>query len=213
MKKLFACLVLALITATQLWAHPHVFAKASVSFEFFGTRCEGFWVEWEFDQMFSMSMLQPIDANGNGKLDEAEIPALRDYGFRNLVNYGYFIFIRVGSERFQPRVVEGFTARTKGNTLTYRFFVPLKEYDIETEVHVAVFDTTFYTAMQYAEGGIDSYQTMGDAPSPRHTVGVNKDYPVYYNPRGSADDFRTYNKMAPGLEVAWPEEIHVFFAP
>lgn len=213
MKKLVACIIFALLSATHLAAHPHVFAKASVSFDFFGKQCEGFWVEWEFDQMFSMSMLQPVDANGNGKLDKAEIPALHDYGFRNLVNYGYFIYIRVGEERFQPRKIEGFTAWTEGNTLTYRFFVPLKDRNIEDDIHVAAFDSTFYTSIEYAEEGIDSNQKMGDAPWPQHERRVNKDYPVYYNPRGTANDFTTYTKMAPGLEVAWPEEIHVFFVP
>ena len=87
--------------------------------------------------------------------------------------------------------------------------MPLKYYNYGDDFHVAVFDRTFYCDIKYSKSPVSIYQTRGNKPLFR--VVKNKKYPVYYNPLGSPDDMKVYNKWKPGLETAYPDEIHLFF--
>lgn len=211
MKKLLFCTSFILGSILCAQAHPHVFAKTALEFEFSGNQCLGVWVQWEFDQMFSLSMLQPVDANRNGKLEEDEVKALYDYGFKNLENYGYFVYIRVGEKRYHPRRVESFTAWMNGMLMNYRFFVPLERDTLGLSFHIAIFDSSFYTAISFKEPAVQIQQKTAGAPIPTWRLSPNRDFPIYYNPRGAANDFTVYSKWEPGLETAYPQEIHVFF--
>lgn len=211
MKRIVITLCIALLGAAGVYAHPHVFADTKLEFEYSGPVCKGFWVEWEFDAMFSASIVQETDANHNGKFEESEIPVVYNYAFKNLAKYGYFTFIRVGSKRYNPTKIERFTASIRGPKMSYRFFVPLPDAAIGKDFYVAPFDTTFYCNLQYVKDPVIVRQTDATATTPKWSRAVNKEYPVYYNPQGSTTDMTTYTAWKPGLEIAWPEEIHVHF--
>lgn len=206
MKRIPAVLVLAFALASGASAHPHMQLTSSMEFEFSGGECAGFWLDWEFDPMFSASTIADFDKNRDKKLDAAEIKAIHDNAFINLRNYGFFTYIRKDSKRVSPTAVERFSARQEKGILHYRFFVPLKGKDYHGEFSVSVFDTTFFCAVKYRNP-----PAVASDAKVRIASGENRKFPIYYNPMGAVDDATVYEKWKPGLQTAYPEEVTVAF--
>lgn len=182
---------------------------ARLEFMYEGESCLGFWEDWTFDAFFSATVIHDFDANGDGKFSEAEIWNVHDGAFINLRKYGFFTLIRRGAKRISPESVERFSACIRNGKLIYRFFVSLKDKGYGSDFCVAVFDTTYYCAVRYPEDAVTVTQKVAGSSVPGWTHGVNKSYPVYYNPAGGATDMTAYSTWKPGLETVYPDEIHV----
>jgi len=190
-----------------LAAHPHMGFTAAMEFEFSGDKMKGVWQEWRFDPFFSGSIRGSYDWNGDGRFDLDETEAVFAGAFANLKNYDFFIFYRTGGKTLVPERVERFSVWMEGNTMVYRFFVPLEVKD--REIFLSVFDRTYFCAITYADPPAVTSGTTNLAPQYRRRE--NRDNPVYYNPLSPADDNTRYDRWAPGLETAYPEELHVTF--
>jgi ABC-type uncharacterized transport system substrate-binding protein len=182
---------------------------STLAFEFNNTDCKGFWVEWKFDDFFSSSIINDYDKNHDKFFDANEQKIIYKRAFINLKNYGYFVFIRKGNARKNPARVEKFSVWQKNGQLFYKFFVPLEGADYRDNFHVAIFDRSYYCNILYSNPAAVINQRMGEKP--RFDLKINKKFPVYYNPLGAADDSTVYKKWKPGLETAYPDEIHIFF--
>lgn len=210
MRKLILIVIaVILFQVTGAISHPHVRFTSRVTFEFNGTQCEGFRVEWEFDDYFSGSMIHDFDKNRDGQFDEKEMKNLYKNAFINLKNYGYFVFIRKDKVRSNPENVEDFKAWQKDGKLFYSFFVPFTKVKYNDDFYVAIFDRSFYCSVSYGNPPVTIHQKSG--VSPVYEIIQNKKFPVYYNPLGSVDDLTIYKKWKPGLETAYPDEIHIYF--
>lgn len=209
MKILLSALILFLLIQSGLYAHPHVRLYSKLEVEYSEDKCAGFWVEWQFDDYFSASVIHEFDKNKNGLFEDNEIKDIYNGAFINLKNYGYFLFLRKNKTRQHPKKVENFKAWQKDNLLFYSFYVPLQGMNYGDDFYIAVFDRSFYCDIKYSEIPVTIKQTSGK--SPEFEIAKNKDYPVYYNPLGAASDMRIYKKWKPGLETAYPDEIRLFF--
>ena len=210
MKNLFpptAFLIFLLVSAGFLPAHPHMGFTASMEFAFSGNEMKGVWQEWRFDPFFSGSIRSGYDWDEDGRFDQDETDAVFAGAFSNLKNYDYFIFYRTGGKTLVPERVDSFSVWMEENTMVYRFFVPLEVKD--RELFLSVFDVTYFCAVSYADSPAKTSGTT--ILTPRYEQRENKDNPIYYNPLSPADDNTRYDRWAPGLETAYPEEIHVKF--
>ncbi len=194
-----------------LYAHPHMSLTSTIEFEYQEKECTGFWLEWVFDPYFSASIIQECDKNKDKKFDKAESDYVYQYGFINLRNYGYFTFIRKGDKRINPEGVEQFTASIRGDRLVYRFFINIKDKGYGDDFSVAIFDTTYFCAIFYPETKPVSVKQNGPGAAPKWEQKENKNYPIYYNPMGTATDMTIYTAWRPGLEIAYPVEVRTFF--
>ncbi len=195
-------------TALPLFAHPHIMLMTDLKFEFTGHLCKGVWVEWGFDRFFSSMIIQDYDADGDGSFSSKEIQEIHDHAFINLKRYGYFVSIRKGNIRKSPDKVENFSARQKDGQLFYNFFIPM-DNSYGDNFFLSIFDPTYYCAVKYTDNPVIIDQDNGTAP--RFKLAENKKYPVYYNPYGASNDTTTYTKWKPGLETAYPKEVHIYF--
>ncbi len=191
-----------------LFAHPHIMLKTSLEIEYSNSGCDGIWVEWEFDRFFSISIINDFDLDKNGSFNSNEVKEIEENAFSNLKNYGYFIYLRSDEERYNPGEISSFSARYSGEKLYYRFFIPLKDKSFD-DFYISVFDPTYYCAVDYMENG--SIVGQGSGTLPELELLENKDYPVFYNPYGTASDMTAYTKWEPGLQTAYPKEVHVYF--
>ncbi len=182
--------------------------KTSLEIEYSNSKCEGIWVEWEFDRFFSISIINDFDLDKNGSFNNSEVSEIEQYAFSNLKKYGYFIYLRSGDKRYNPDIIKSFSARYSGDKLYYRFFIPLKDKNFDN-FYISVFDPTYYCAVNYVENGFIIGQGSGRLPELE--LLENKDDPVYYNPYGTATDMTAYTKWEPGLQTAYPKEVHVTF--
>jgi ABC-type uncharacterized transport system substrate-binding protein len=128
--------------------------------------------------------------------------------FNNLKKYGYYIYLRSGDKRYNPETINSFSARLSGEKLFYRFFIPLKDQSFN-DFYVSVFDPTYFCAVDYVDNGV--FAGQGSGKSPELEILENKDFPVFYNPYGTASDMTAYTKWEKGLQTAYPKEIHVHF--
>lgn len=209
MKKIIiSAFAILLLTASGAFAHPHVRFISRITSDFNGEQCIGCSFEWEFDSFFSGSMIHDFDKNHDGKFDEKEIKDIYKNGFSNLSNYGYFIYIRKSTSRINPEKVENFAAWQKDGKLFYSFYIPFKNRNFSDDFYIAVFDRSFYCSVEYGKPAVTIHQKSG--VSPVYEITTNKKFPVYYNPAGSVDDLTIYKKWKPGLETAYPDEIHLY---
>jgi len=200
--------LLMFLLPLYLSAHPHIMLRTSLEIEYSNSKCEGIWVEWEFDRFFSISIINDFDLDKNGEFDASEVNEIEQFAFSNLKKYGYFIYLRAGNKRYNPDQVNSFSARYSGDKLYYRFFIPLLDKNFDN-FYVSVFDPTYYCAVDYMENGFLVGQGSGSLPELE--LLENKDDPVYYNPYGTATDMTAYTKWEPGLQTAYPKEVHVTF--
>jgi len=211
MKKIFIFMftLYLMLSPQSVFSHPHVKITSTITFDFNGTTCEGCRVQWMFDDYFSASMINDFDKNRDGVFDERELIKLYNGGFINLKNYGFFVFLRKGNERTNPGSVSEFMAWQKDGKLFYSFYISLSNKKYSDDFYLAVFDRSFYCASFYGDPAVMINQKNGIRPA--YEISRNKRFPVYYNPAGAADDMTIYKKWKPGLETAYPEEIHIYF--
>jgi ABC-type uncharacterized transport system substrate-binding protein len=208
---LFALTLVGVSFPAIVVAHPHMSLDSRIEFEYSGENCVGFWLDWTFDPYFSAAIIQENDQNRDKKFDEKEAKNVYAHAFQNLRKYGYFVFIRTGNKRVQPDQVEKFVPQIRGDLLVYRFYVDLTGKGYGNDFYIAVFDPTFYCAVRIPQDSATTHQTDLSAGIPKWECRLNKKYPVYYNPQGTPTDMTSYSKWKPGLQTAYPEEIHVYF--
>jgi ABC-type uncharacterized transport system substrate-binding protein len=192
-------------SSAALFAHPHMSLTASCDFVWKGAALSGVFIDWAFDPYFSADIIRGYDSNKDGAFDAKETKDVYDHAFQNLKNYYYFTFIRQGSKRANPKTVSDFSAYQKAGVLHYRFFVDLSPY--KGELAVAVYDYTYFCAIDYDKDKPFSFDWDESALRPRAEIAENKKYPVYYNPAGAADDTTVYYKWKKGLLTIYPQEI------
>ncbi len=208
MKRILLAIVCVFLCVGAVLAHPHTFITTRLDVEFAGDVIKGVWVEWEFDEMFSSSVLMDADLDRNGRFNAKETAIVFEDAFSNLKNYGYFFYMRKGNDRSSPPAVERFSVKKVKDKLVYRFFVPVK--DIGSELIVSVFDPTFFCAVSYVPKSPVNF-LHAEKVQPSYKIVKNDKFPIYYNPMGAADDQTVYLKWKKGLQTAYPEEVVVSF--
>jgi ABC-type uncharacterized transport system substrate-binding protein len=129
------------------FSHPHVFVDAELTIVFDDRGLAGFRQRWLFDEMFSSTMLSNFDKDNDHILNEHEVREIKQGGFSNLHNYGYFTHIVIDGKIFDVTYVTKFLAEFQDNRLIYTFFVPchVVATDQFKDVTVSLFDETYYT--------------------------------------------------------------------
>lgn len=209
MVKRLLLLTLLCIPAVTARAHPHQLLLTSLEFEFRGKQCTGITVDWGFDRFFSQSILGDFDLDGDGLFSRQETEEVYNYAFINLETYGFFLYLRKGNTRRQPDRVTDFSVRQEAGQVFYTFRVPVDGMNLSEDFSVSVFDPTYFCAVRYTDNPVSFRQAGG--PEPEFELVKNRDYPVYYDPMGAVDETGAYDSWKPGLETAYPEEVHVFF--
>jgi ABC-type uncharacterized transport system substrate-binding protein len=208
--RLFFILALAAFPAL-LSAHPHMFLTSTEEFVWEKEKLSGCWIEWTFDQFFSADIIQAYDADGNGRFSAEETKQVYNGAFINLKNYYYFTFIRQGKNRTNPPAVAKFSAGIRDQKMWYRFFVDLSK-STPGELCLAVYDYTFFCDIRYPDATPVKLTFDPTFVKPSYQIVENKEYPVYYNPLGAADDNTVYYTWKKGLQTYYPREIRITYA-
>lgn len=89
-----------LLPALAVEAHPHVFieARSEMVFDKEG-RLTDIRHVWRFDEAFTAFAIQGLDADGDGKLSDAELHPLAKINVESLKEYDFFTFLRVGKTK------------------------------------------------------------------------------------------------------------------
>lgn len=149
MKKII--FVLLLFSLNSAFAHPHLFIKSSATFVFSKNYLKGIQLKWVFDEMFSSSMIQDYDENGDGYYNKQEIKTIKIEAFQNLINFNYFTFIKLNNEKLKIKKVKNFNVKIKKKCIIYTFFIPLniKRSSKVKIINFSSHDKSYYADIQY----------------------------------------------------------------
>jgi len=121
-------------------------------------------VEWQFDEYYSTTAIEGLDANGDGKYDPDElVPVARD-NIEALEEYRYFTYARADGEALEYGPVTRYRSTYADSMVTLHFTIPLKQ-PVDPAARTfsyKMYDPTFYIAIDLASRNALSIQ--GKAP-------------------------------------------------
>jgi len=168
--------------AAPAQAHPHVWIDNTATFVFAQGKIATIRLRWEFDEIFSASLISQFDKNKDKKLDAAEIKELEKGAFSNLANYGYFTYVTVDDKPVPTVRVTGFTARIEKDKLVYEFAVPLDQPvdPLAQAFSFAVYDLEYFVELDMGGRERDGARYEGNAGlACKATVGENPSKRIY----------------------------------
>lgn len=189
-----------------LHAHPHVFIDAHVSFQFNEGEMEGFWVEWDFDPLFTSMIVMDFGAPREGPFSQEVIRVIHDGAFSNLRHYGYFTYVIVDDRVHPTEEVREFSAFMRNRRVVYRFFVPFRQpLDGRSRtVKVRMYDNTFFTDIAFRTSNPVAVKGPVDLEA-EHRVVRNEGLTIRYDARDQA--VRREGAVYTGVTHPW--EAHV----
>ncbi|OHV21582.1 DUF1007 family protein [Rhizobium sp. RMa-01] len=137
---------------TNTFAHPHIFVDAK--FEAVAAP-DGSLQElrdtWQFDEVFSSSVLLDYDKNRNNALDPAEVAAVAKTVRESLAQYNYYMNITINGKTLalaKPDILHG---TYENGSLTLSFAQkPMAKTPLKGLIVFGVYDPTLYTALDFA---------------------------------------------------------------
>jgi ABC-type uncharacterized transport system substrate-binding protein len=166
-------ILVALVPALGLHAHPHVFISNRVAVAFEENSLAKISVEWTFDELFSQMIIADYDVGKKGSFTEAEAEALRKGAFDNLRNYHYFLAFYIGGKRVDLPPIKDFKPSIRDGKLVYAFSLPfaIPITAAERELRITIYDDTYYVAFDKMS---PSDVAVGSADSIDTTVSIEK---------------------------------------
>jgi nickel/cobalt exporter len=145
-------------------AHPHVFvdARAEIVFDTTG-RIEAVRNIWTFDEAFSSYATLNLDADGDGKLSDAELEPLAKVNVESLHEYAFFTYLTIGSRKAQFVDPTEYFLTYDGAQLTLYYTLPLKKpVAVDAQAKLEVFDPEYFVAFTFAK---DNPAKLDGAPA------------------------------------------------
>ncbi|MDC7225447.1 MAG: DUF1007 family protein [Spirochaetales bacterium] len=182
MRKFFtAVLLILLVPAAVLSAHPHMFIDMKLSPVFSEDGFEGVNVDWLFDMVFTGSVLMDNGIGWTDSLNNEEIEIIKDTSFVNLINYNYFTYFNVGGKMSRAETYRDFTAYMSENRLGYRFFLPYEGRRADSDIiRIAVYDETFFCDIAFTDSNPVELSTPGNIKVEWQLSEV-LDAPIFYD--------------------------------
>ena len=135
-------------------AHPHVWVKiqTQVLYDASG-KVTGVRHAWTFDEIYSAFATQGLDANGNGKMDPAELTELASENIASLEDFEYFTFVETDGDAVKDLQPADAKLVHVEDVLTLHFTLRLKKpVDPQRiKLDVAVYDPTYFVAFAFDE--------------------------------------------------------------
>ncbi len=164
MKRSVLSLAAALsLTPIAAYAHPHIFidAKFAVVAAPDGTISELRNV-WQFDEVFSSSVLLDFDKNGDLKLDAAELKAVGRTVRESLAKYAYYTNVTRDGKAVAMAKPATIDVDYKDDALTLTFSLkPVEKTPLKGMLIFGIYDPTLYTAVDFSTD--DDMATTGSA--------------------------------------------------
>lgn len=149
------CVLFFVFAASSLSAHPHVFINNSLEILCDDSGIKALRNVWEFDEIFSKSIIEEYDTDGNGVFSEKESRDVYENAFINIKNFNFYTHVMFGGKSISHSNIEAFKPVISGNKMIYEFTVPLsvplKQGD---HLDICVYDDSFFIAFTEPEGKV-----------------------------------------------------------
>lgn len=137
-----------LFVCSSIYAHPHLFVAASIDLQIENNKVTGVRVHWNWDQWWSMDVINDCDLDGNGVFNEEESELVYEYFFEGIKNLGFFTEIFAdGKKQSFSRVIDFRAVIEDDKTVTYQFTVPISvELKDDLKLEIRFDDPTIFVA-------------------------------------------------------------------
>lgn len=139
-----------IVSVCLLCAHPHVFIESSFDIKIGSQGIENVMMTWEFDEIFSETILLDYDKNQNRMIDADEVKQIYSTAFVNTKNYNYFLDVRLAGKQVIIDSVYDFNAYMKENNLCYQFNFKLPDASksISHQIVMMSYDPSYYIMVE-----------------------------------------------------------------
>ncbi len=199
-----------ILSMSILDAHPHMMFYPRMNFIINDDYCTGVEMDWEFDSMFSRSIIDGFDKNKNNLFETDEIKNIYDRAFLNLRNYHYFLVLQTENDKFHPNDISEFSASQNNGKLFYHFLVSFEGLKLYQDFSLSIFDPTFFSAVSYKDEPV-TFSSINTTKQPTYEFKTDRGEPYYYDPQGAVEDTTVHKSWKPGLKTAYPEVLYVKF--
>jgi tRNA threonylcarbamoyladenosine biosynthesis protein TsaE len=127
-------------------AHPHVFIDNTVTFLFAGDAITALRLLWTFDEVFSQTMLEDFDADGDGSFSAAEVAEIKKTSLPSLKEFGYFTHLWVDGKPFTGFDATDLMVTREGDSVRYDMQITLTQPldPRATKIEAAIYDDSYY---------------------------------------------------------------------
>ena len=172
------------------WAHPHVFAEASLEIVVDGGgNVEALRHVWRFDDLFSSTVLIEFDMNTDLELDARELDAVGAVIHESLAEFDYFQFVTLDGREVGMQPPERIIADFQDSQLIILFESrPAQPLKLSGTAGFGVYDPTFYTAIDFYD---DASLTVSTLPAfcQRSVVRPDADEAIAMNQQSLTEAF------------------------
>lgn len=147
-------------------AHPHnwIDLRVEVRFDKDG-RVVGLFHKWLFDDIYSVTITEGMDGDGDGTPDQTRLDELHKSVVSNLKEYNYFTHVEQGGIGVTFGPVSQGAMTMFGNRLEFSFYLPFATTidPKRSPLNYRVFDPSYYIEMLHAES--KDAVVLRDAPN------------------------------------------------
>jgi ABC-type uncharacterized transport system substrate-binding protein len=161
-------LLVFLLTGNLLYSHPHTFIINQYEVIVDSSGFESVTVHWEFDEMFSESLILDFDLNHNRIFEPDEVNTIYNTAFINLKNYDYFLDVKIDGDIFTIETVKHFNVKVSDNNVIYEFsFFPISEGNNQiNKLQLMCYDPSYYIMVStYQDTGLTIVNNSGNVCS------------------------------------------------
>ena len=148
LKALVIFVILCVVPALSVWAHPHIFITPKAVFQFEDSTLKGIREEWLFDEIYGSTLIMDYDRNRDKTFSANELKKIKAEAFDNLQYYNYFTFLYVNGVRKKELAISDFDVKIENGTVRYLFTINL---DVRAgakpqSVKLTMYDDTYFVA-------------------------------------------------------------------
>ncbi|MBU2958673.1 DUF1007 family protein [Paracoccus sp. 1_MG-2023] len=150
-----AALIASLMALPQVAsAHPHVFIDASLAFRFEDGRLTDITVEWSYDELYSLLIIEDmgLDPDGDGVLTKAENAAIQGFDGDWEEGFDGRLYLSDGDRRIALDDPRDFTAEYRdGRLISHHVRKVSGDADAAGDLRAQVYDPEYYVQFALME--------------------------------------------------------------
>ncbi len=180
----FLLIAMGVLFKMPALSHPHGWIEVQPNFVIENNKIVKIRSNWAMGEYSSMFILESVDKNSNGIIDEDEkavfIEQMKDFVFKQMASRDYFSYIYINGKTLNYKGVKGLGAWVKEGTVYFSFDLNLIEpINIsDTCVEVSFYDNSYYYDVYLNE---DESVNITSAEDYSYSIVDDPDHIYYFN--------------------------------
>ena len=142
------------IFQSKSYSHPHVWIDTDVTILVESDALKGVRNNWRFDEYFSLVVIDIIDLNKNGVIEDNEKNHAFAETFIHLKQYSHYNHMRINKRKITDYKIENFDAKIENGILIYDFdivFLSPIEISQENLFSLSIYDAEYFMDIKLGE--------------------------------------------------------------